>query len=144
MLEPGSIPMALVGGAIIGLAAVLMLLLNGRIMGVSGIAAGILAPGSTDRGLRALFLVGMLAGGVAVGQVLPAALPGAITSNQLLLAAAGLLVGFGTRLGGGCTSGHGVCGMSRLSPRSFTATGIFMAVAGVTVFVTHHVLGGLA
>jgi len=143
MLEPGSIPAALLGGAVIGVAAVAMLALNGRILGVSGLVAGIIAPHSSERGLRALFLAGMLAGGVVVGKVLPGALPGAITSNTLWLIVAGLLVGFGTRLGGGCTSGHGVCGLSRLSPRSLTATLVFMAVAMVTVFVTRHVIGGI-
>ena len=122
MLEPGSIPSALLGGAVIGVAAVLMLAVNGRILGVSGIAAGLLSPHGSERGLRAMFLVGMVCGGLLVGQVFPSALPGALTSNAAWLVGAGLLVGFGTRLGGGCTSGHGVCGLSRLSPRSRAAT----------------------
>ncbi|MEQ8231070.1 MAG: YeeE/YedE family protein [Gammaproteobacteria bacterium] len=143
MPEPGSIPAALAGGALIGIAAVAMLALTGRVLGVSGIAAGLIAPRSSDRGARALFLAGMLTGGVLVGRLLPQALPGAITSSTLWLVVAGLLVGFGTRLGGGCTSGHGVCGISRLSPRSITATLVFMAVAMVTVFVTRHVIGGI-
>lgn len=138
---PGTIPAALVGGAVIGLAAVAMLGLNGRIMGVSGIAAGLVSPSADERLPRALFLAGMLAGGVIAGALLPAALPGAITADKLWLVGAGLAVGFGTRLGGGCTSGHGVCGMSRLSGRSFAATGIFMVIAGITVFVTRHLLG---
>ncbi|MEQ8664069.1 MAG: YeeE/YedE family protein [Gammaproteobacteria bacterium] len=143
MPEPGSIPAALLGGALIGIAAVAMLALTGRILGVSGIAAGIIAPRSSERGQRALFLAGMLVGGLVVGRFLPQALPGAITSNAPWLILAGLLVGFGTRLGGGCTSGHGVCGISRLSPRSLTATAVFMAVAMVTVFLTRHVIGGI-
>jgi len=142
MLEPGTIPMAAIGGVVIGIAAVLMLALNGRILGVSGIAAGVLAPNSPDRGLRALFLAGMLAGGLLIGWAMPTALPGALTTNLPWLIGAGLLVGFGTRLGAGCTSGHGVCGVSRLSPRSITATLIFMVVAIVTVFITRHVIGG--
>ncbi|MCZ6893242.1 MAG: YeeE/YedE family protein [Gammaproteobacteria bacterium] len=142
MIEPGSIPAALFGGALIGVAAVLMLALNGRILGVSGIAAGLIAPTSTDRLARALFLVGMLAGGVAIAVFLPSALPGAVSGNVLLLIPAGLAVGFGTRLGGGCTSGHGVCGMSRLSGRSITATMTFMFVAMVTVFIVRHLLEG--
>lgn len=142
-MEPGTIPAALAGGILIGVAAVLMLALNGRVLGVSGIAAGILASGTGDRWLRALFVAGLVAGGVAVGAVLPEALPGAVTGNHLLLGVAGLAVGFGTRLGGGCTSGHGVCGMSRLSTRSIVATVTFMAVAMATVFVVRHVLGGL-
>lgn len=146
MIEPGNIPAALAGGALIGLAAALMLAVNGRILGVSGIAAGMIAAGTpvAERVLRALFLLGMLAGGVAIGRIFPQALPGALTSNHVLLAVAGLAVGFGTRLGGGCTSGHGVCGMARLSPRSLVATGIFMAAGFATVFVVRHVLGGQA
>lgn len=144
MIEPGTITTALIGGGIIGVAAVAMLALNGRIMGVSGIAAGLIAPQSDDRLPRALFLLGMLAGGLGVGALIPQALPGAITSNTGWLVAAGLCVGFGTRLGGGCTSGHGVCGMSRLSPRSTVATLTFMAVAFVTVYLVRHVFGGAA
>ncbi len=145
MIEPGSIPAALAGSAVIGLAAALMLAINGRILGVSGIAAGLLATGTSggERMLRAAFLIGVLAGGLVIGRLLPQALPGAITSNHLVLGLAGLAVGFGTRLGGGCTSGHGVCGMARLSPRSLVATGVFMALGIITVFVIRHVLGGL-
>ena len=144
MLEPGSIPAALFGGALIGLAAALMLAVNGRILGVSGIAAGLVAAGSSagERVVRAAFLLGMLSGGFVIGKILPHALPGAISSNHLLLGIAGLAVGFGTRLGGGCTSGHGVCGMARLSPRSLVATAVFMGVGMLTVFVIRHVMGG--
>ena len=144
MIEPGSIPAALIGGTMIGLAAALMLAVNGRILGVSGIAAGLLAAATSggERMLRAAFLIGMLAGGLAIGRFLPQALPGALTSDHLVLGLAGLAVGFGTRLGGGCTSGHGVCGMARLSPRSLVATGVFMLLGIVTVFVIRHVLGG--
>lgn len=144
MIEPGSTAGALAGGALIGLAAALLLAINGRILGVSGIAAGLIARDTPERGLRALFIAGMLSGAVAVGMLWPQALPGAITDDRLLLAVAGLAVGFGTRLGSGCTSGHGVCGMARLSPRSLVATAMFMVVAGVTVYVTRHVLGGAA
>ena len=144
MIEPGSYAAAFGGGAIIGLAAVSMMALNGKIMGVSGIAAGIFAPGVSDRVARVMFIAGMILGGVILGQALPSGLPGAITSNVPLLIFAGLAVGLGTRLGGGCTSGHGVCGMSRLSTRSFVATAIFMAIAMVTVFVTRHMLGVFA
>lgn len=144
MIDPGNIPAALLGGVLIGLAAALMLAINGRILGVSGIAAGLFASGSSglERVLRTAFLLGMLAGGIAIGKIFPQALPGAVSSNPLLLGVAGLAVGFGTRLGGGCTSGHGVCGMARLSPRSLLATGVFMAVGILTVFVIRHVLGG--
>ena len=128
MLEPGNIPAALFGGALIGLAAALMLAFNGRILGVSGIAAGLIAAGSpaSERLLRAAFLLGMLGGGWALGQVFPQALPGAISSNHLLLGVAGLMVGFGTRLGGGCTSGHIISGMTQLSVSAFIfAAGVF-------------------
>lgn len=145
MLEPGTIPAALTGGALIGLAAALMLAVNGRILGVSGIAAGLVASATSggERLLRIAFLLGMLAGGIAIGRLFPQALPGALTSNQWVLGVAGVAVGFGTRLGGGCTSGHGVCGMARLSLRSLVATGAFMAAGIVTVYLIRHVLGGL-
>ena len=146
MIDPGSIPAALFGSTLIGLAAALMLAINGRILGVSGIAAGLVAAGTSgrERLVRAAFVLGMLVGGLAIGKIFPQALPGAISTNQLLLGGAGLAVGFGTRLGGGCTSGHGVCGLARLSPRSLLATGVFMAVGIATVFVTRHVMGGLS
>ena len=145
MIEPGSIPAAAMGGGLIGLAAALMLALNGRVLGVSGIAAGMVAAGTplSDRVFRGLFLAGVVLGGLAVGALFPQAMPGAITSNHLVLGVAGLVVGFGTRLGGGCTSGHGVCGLARLSTRSLVATGTFMATGILTVFVIRHVLGGL-
>ncbi len=141
MIEPGTIPSALLGGAIIGVAAVMMLALNGRIMGVSGIAAGLLSQQTSDKALRLLFLVGMVVGGLIVARLLPAAMPGAVTTNIGWLMAAGFIVGFGTRLGGGCTSGHGVCGMSRLSARSIVATCVFMFIAMVSVFIIRHVMG---
>ena len=115
--------------------------LNGRIMGVSGIAAGILGRDGEARRRGLLFVGGMLLGGLVLRVMLPQSMPGAITGNLAWLAVAGFIVGFGTRLGGGCTSGHGVCGISRLSARSITATGIFMLVAVVTVYVVRHVLG---
>lgn len=131
----------LTGGLLIGLSAGLYLLLNGRIAGISGLAAA--AAGLTDKGDSKLGL-GFLAGIVA-GAWLAAALARkpeiAITSSPALLIAAGLIVGYGTRLGSGCTSGHGVCGVARLSPRSLAATAIFMGVAGATVFVTRHLIG---
>ncbi len=131
----------LTGGLLIGLSAALYLLLNGRIAGISGLAAaaaGLTEDGDSKLGLG--FLVGIIA-----GAWLAAALARkpeiVITSSPALLIAAGLIVGYGTRLGSGCTSGHGVCGVARLSPRSLVATAIFMAVAGATVFVTRHLLG---
>jgi uncharacterized membrane protein YedE/YeeE len=132
---------ALVGGALIGLAAVLLMLLNGRIAGVSGILGGALArePGGA---WRLAFLAGLVAAPLlmgAAGDPLPVPrMPG----SWAIIVAAGLLVGFGTRLGGGCTSGHGVCGMARLSPRSIVATCVFMATAMVVVALMRHGLGG--
>jgi uncharacterized membrane protein YedE/YeeE len=132
---------ALAGGALIGLAASLLMLANGRIAGVSGIAGGLLAPARGEVAWRAAFLVGLVLGPAAVGLAggfVPAPSFQAGTPGMV---AAGLLVGFGTRLGAGCTSGHGVCGLARLAPRSLAATLVFMAVAVATVYVTRHLLG---
>ncbi|WP_087001959.1 YeeE/YedE family protein [Rhizobium sullae] len=131
----------LAGGLLIGLSAGLYLLLNGRIAGISGLAAD--AAGLTHDGVSKLglgFIVGLIAGAwLAAALVRRPDI--AITSSPALLIVAGIFVGYGTRLGSGCTSGHGVCGLARLSPRSLAATAIFMAVAGATVFVTRHLLG---
>ena len=132
------------GGLLIGLSAALYLLLDGRIAGISGLVAS--AVGWTGAGVSPLgigFMGGIIGGaGVAFAYIRHAELT--ISSSPLLLIAGGLLVGFGTRLGSGCTSGHGVCGLARLSPRSIVATGTFMAVAALTVFVTRHLIGGVA
>ena len=131
---------AAAGGAAIGLAAALFLLVNGRIAGISGILGGLLKPGKGDIGWRVAFLAGLV--GAPLAYALVAALPTPqIDAGYGALVAAGLLVGVGTRYGSGCTSGHGVCGLSRLSPRSLVATGAFMAAGFVTVFVARHVLG---
>ncbi len=132
---------AAIGGALIGLSAVMLMLLTGRIAGISGIFGGLLNPDSSDKGWRIAFIAGLilaplLAGWIGYGMPTPQ-LPSSWT-----VVAAGLLVGFGTRLAGGCTSGHGICGISRLSGRSIAATGIFMVVAVATVALTHHVFGG--
>ena len=131
---------ALIGGVLIGLAAVLLMLLNGRIAGVSGILGEALA--GEGRPWRLAFLAGLVAAPLllgAFGDPLPAPrMPASFT----IVVAAGLLVGFGTRLGGGCTSGHGVCGVARLSPRSLLATAIFMATAMMVVAIMRHGLGG--
>ncbi|MEM7542468.1 MAG: YeeE/YedE thiosulfate transporter family protein, partial [Pseudomonadota bacterium] len=119
--------------------AVLMMLVNGKILGVSGIVGGLISPGVPDRLNRVAFFAGALVIGVAAARFFPTLNPGALTNNPVTLLTAGLAVGFGTRLGSGCTSGHGVCGIARLSPRSVAATGIFMAVAMATVFVVRHV-----
>jgi len=133
---------AAIGGALIGLSAVLLMLFNGRIAGITGIAAGILDPLSGDRAWRATFIVGLIAAPLSallLGFKLP--IP-QMPASYVTIAVAGVLVGFGTRLSNGCTSGHGICGIARLSPRSIIATGIFMIAAIVVVAVTRHVIGG--
>jgi uncharacterized protein len=129
-----------IGGVLIGLAAAFLLAYKGRIAGISGILGGFLES-AEDRGWRGLFLLGMLLGGFGLVAFMPAAVPGAALDSLPVLILAGLLVGFGTRLGGGCTSGHGVCGISRLSPRSIVATLLFMGAAILTTSVTRHLLG---
>ncbi len=132
---------ALIGGAFIGLAAVVLMALIGRIAGVSGIAGGLIGSQSGDRSWRWLFVVGLI-GGVAVHELLrPESFALREGFSPLLLVVAGLIVGIGTRLGSGCTSGHGVCGISRLSTRSIVATGVFMATAVVTLAFARHILG---
>jgi uncharacterized membrane protein YedE/YeeE len=134
---------SLAGGALIGLAAGALLLLTGRIAGVSGIAAGVLAPGEqADRTWRLLFLAGLIAGGLVIAAVSPGALAWTVPRSWPALAVAGILVGAGTSLANGCTSGHGVCGIGRLSPRSLVATGVFMAVAMITTAVVTHAARG--
>ena len=131
---------ALAGGVLIGLAAAAFVLLNGRIAGISGILGGLLRPARGDVAGRAAFLAGLVGAPLAYG--LFAALPAVrIDAGVPALVAAGLLVGLGTRYGAGCTSGHGVCGLSRLSPRSLVATLSFMAAGFVTVYVIRHVFG---
>ena len=132
---------ALIGGALIGLSAALLMLLTGRIAGISGIFGGCLVVGSKDRAWRFAFVAGLIAApllGALVGS--PLALP-LMPQNWIVIVAAGLLTGFGTRLGGGCTSGHGVCGIARLSARSIAATVIFMVTAMIVVFVVRHAFG---
>jgi uncharacterized protein len=130
---------ALAGGLLIGLAAALLLLLNGRIAGISGVVGGLLRPARGDIGWRVAFTLGLVGAPLAHG--LFAALPATrIDANSATLVAAGLLVGFGTRWGGGCTSGHGVCGLARLSPRSLVATLAFMGAGFATVIVARHLL----
>lgn len=133
---------ALLGGALIGLSASLFLLTHGRVAGISGLYAGVLRRSSPDRALRIAFLVGLLGSGVVVHIVYPAAFATAWNAALPMALVAGLLVGFGTQLGNGCTSGHGVCGISRLSVRSLVATGTFMATGIATTFVVRHLLGG--
>lgn len=132
---------AIVGGAILGLAATLLLKFNGRIAGVSGIANGAISMQSGDRLWRLMFLVGLVAGGVAYQAITVEPL---LTRQQFpasLLIVAGALVGFGTRIGGGCTSGHGVCGIARLSTRSIVATLTFLATGIATATLVSVYLG---
>lgn len=132
---------ALAGGVLIGLSAALLWLGNGRTAGISGIVGNLLAPGTGDVGWRIAFLAGLIAApplyataGGAVPEI-------AISSSAATIVVGGLLVGFGTRLGGGCTSGHGVCGLARRSPRSIAATLLFMGCGFATVFVARHLVG---
>ena len=132
---PGS---ALAGGALIGLAAVLLLWLNGRIAGISGIAGGLWFAPRSERSWRWLFLAGLMLGAGLWAVLAPQPPRQGFPVSLLLLA--GLLVGYGTSMCGGCTSGHGVCGLARLSPRSLAATGMFMLTAAATTYVVRHLL----
>ena len=131
---------SLAGGMVLGLASALFILLNGRVMGISGIVGGLLRPRSGDVGWRVALLAGMAAAPWVWTLVAATPTP-RIDASWVMVVLAGLLVGVGTRYGAGCTSGHGVCGLSRLSPRSLVATVAFMAAGFVTVFVLRHVLG---
>ena len=133
---------AAAGGALIGLAAVLLMALNGRIAGVSGIVAGIMAPlraeGRADLSWRLAFVVGLVLAPLIVSAIRGEIVAVSTPHPMWMMGLGGLLVGYGTRLGSGCTSGHGVCGVARLSKRSFAATAMFMATAIATVFVVHR------
>jgi len=134
---------SLIGGMLIGLSAIILMLLNGRIAGISGITAGLLSFSGPvrDRDWRLAFVAGLLVAPLALALV--RGFPDiAFVVPLPAMIGAGLLVGFGTVLGGGCTSGHGVCGIARLSPRSVVATAVFMAAGIVTTFIVRHVLGG--
>lgn len=131
---------ALAGGALIGIASAIFVLFNGRIAGITGIVGGLFRPKRRDIGWRLAFIAGLIIAPLA--WLLFAPLPAAeIEAGSSLLATAGLIVGIGTRYASGCTSGHGVCGISRLSPRSIIATLAFMATGVLTVYAARHVLG---
>lgn len=130
----------LLGGVMIGAASIGLLATIGRIAGVSGIAWGAIA--GPDRDWRILFVLGLMLGGALVHTALGKPIPAASEAPLWLAIVAGLLVGFGTRMGSGCTSGHGVCGLGRRSLRSLVATLSFMFMGVVTVYVTHHLIGG--
>lgn len=131
----------LLGGMLIGLSAVLMLWGAGRITGISGIYGGLLKPQRGDVAWRAMFVAGLIGGGLLWPFIAGEPLPVNLQVDWPLMLLAGALVGFGTRRGGGCTSGHGVCGIGRLSQRSVVATIVFMLTAFVTTFVTRHIIG---
>ena len=130
---------SLAGGALIGLAAALFLLLNGRIAGISGVLGGLLKPVRGDIAWRAAFILGLVGAPLVYGLFAGLPVP-QIDADYAALIAAGLLVGVGTRYGSGCTSGHGVCGVARLSPRSLVATACFMAAGFASVFMIRHLL----
>ena len=133
---------AAIGGVLIGLSAVLLMLFTGRIAGISGIFDGLINPQTSDRTWRAAFVAGLIAAPVTatlVGYNVPMPqLPGSF----ITIVVGGLLVGFGARLGSGCTSGHGICGIARLSPRSIAATSVFTVTSIVVVALSRHVFGG--
>jgi uncharacterized membrane protein YedE/YeeE len=132
---------SLIGGVIIGLAALLLMLTHGRVMGVSSILGGIVMPSDkSDIGWRVLFVIGMLAGPFAVIHLLDRPVDIMPAASGMILPVAGFIVGLGTAIGSGCTSGHGVCGLARLSSRSLVAVGAFMATGIATVFLVRHVL----
>jgi uncharacterized membrane protein YedE/YeeE len=133
---------SLSGGILLGVASAFFILVNGRVLGISGILGGLLPPKAGDAGWRISFLLGMLAAPLVYGLLAPEGFVQAprIDAGFAAVVAAGLLVGLGTRYGSGCTSGHGVCGLSRLSPRSLVATLAFMGAGFAMVFVVRHVL----
>ena len=131
-----------IGGVLIGIASAGLLMFHGRIAGISGIAGGIFRPMAGDTSWRVMFLVGLFAAGVGWSYFFPEDYLVAIDRSTAALVVAGLTVGVGTQIGGGCTSGHGVCGIGRLSKRSTVATISFMVTAALTVFVVNEVLGG--
>lgn len=133
--------LALIGGGLIGVSAVLLMGLTGRIAGISGIVGGLLPPKpAEDRTWRIAFILGLLLAPTLLAILTGDNRIGAPAVGPIMLVAAGLLVGIGTALGSGCTAGHGICGVSRLSPRSIAATVTFVATAMVTVFIVRHVL----
>ena len=126
---------ATIGGMLIGLAAVILMGFNGRIAGISGVFSGAVFGSKGDKLWRLLFIVGLIVGPLIYGFIVREPIPFSITPSWILIVLGGLLVGFGTRLGSGCTSGHGVCGLSRLSIRSLVAVCIFMATGAATVAI---------
>lgn len=133
---------ALLGGALLGLSASILLLTHGKVAGISGLYGGVLRHNASDRPLRLSFIAGVVSAGALLRLVFPAAFATTWMATLPVILVAGLLVGFGTQLGNGCTTGHGICGISRMSVRSLLATGTFMATGMATVFIVRHLLGG--
>ncbi|HAS6347085.1 YeeE/YedE family protein [Vibrio sp. IRLE0018] len=131
---------SLAGGILLGISALTLMLLNGKVAGISGILTGLLTPKTKDFAWRLMFVIGMISGGVLAATLSNTQVSPVIEVSSALIIVAGLLVGIGTRLGNGCTSGHGICGIGRLSKRSIVATCIFMAVAAITVFIRLHLI----
>lgn len=132
---------ALAGGVLLGIASAAFILINGRVLGISGILGGLLPPRRGDAGWRMFFLLGLVVAPFTLSLFAPTLISAPrIDAGDIAIVAAGLLVGFGTRYGSGCTSGHGVCGLSRLSPRSLVATLAFMASGFATVYVVRHLI----
>jgi len=133
---------ALIGGMLIGLGAVMLMLFLGRIAGIAGIVAGLLAFDGEAKGWRLAFVAGLMAGPLGVGLMQNALPVVSVDASLFTVIVGGFLVGLGTRLGNGCTSGHGVCGLARLSARSLVATAVFMCMAAFVVFLERHAFGG--
>ncbi|MGH1329665.1 MAG: YeeE/YedE family protein [Paracoccaceae bacterium] len=134
---------ALLGGGLIGLASALLMIFQGRIFGATGILAGVITPASSsDWAWRAILLAGMISAPLAYAAVMGGFAPLDVPVSRASLMVGGVIVGIGVTLGSGCTSGHGVCGMARLSPRSIVATASFMTTTAITVYVIRHVIGG--
>ncbi|MBM7035716.1 YeeE/YedE family protein [Vibrio ulleungensis] len=131
---------SLFGGMLLGVSATILLLINGKIAGISGILAGLLAKKPNDFSWRLIFVAGLIGGGALASTFFGADIPTSYSSSTPLLIVAGLLVGVGTKLGNGCTSGHGICGMGRFSKRSIVATMVFMLAAAMTVFFRLHLI----
>jgi uncharacterized membrane protein YedE/YeeE len=131
---------SLFGGMLLGVSATILLLINGKIAGISGILAGLLSQKPRDFSWRLIFVTGMVGGGLVASLYFGADIPTSYSSSTLVLMVAGLLVGIGTKLGNGCTSGHGICGMGRFSKRSIVATLVFMFAAAITVYFRMHLL----
>jgi uncharacterized protein len=133
---------SLAGGVLVGLAAAMLLAIDGKIAGISGIVGGLLRPVARDTAWRVTFVLGLVVGGAMLHAASPETAAFTVARSSGTIVGAGLLVGFGSRLANGCTSGHGVCGISRGSPRSIVATLVFMVTGACAAYVVGHVMGG--